>query len=173
MKKIIFFAAIAMIAFTTNSFAQDDASAFVATSANVITPITILGVNALSFGDIVGSANGGTVTISAAGARSSSVTDLLITGTTGTVSAASFTVTGEAAYTYGITLPAAPFVVSNSDATAATMSVGTFVSSPSAEGTLTGGSETVTVGATLTVTADQATGAYTNANDLVVTVYYN
>jgi hypothetical protein len=175
MKKITFFAAIAMIAFTTNSFAQDDASAFVATNAKVITPITIAGVNALSFGDIVGTAGGGTVTIATDGGRSSSSTDLLITGTPGTVSAASFTVTGEADYTYEITLPTATFLVENGDTEPATMSVGTLTASPGvgSTGVLTGGSETVSVGAILTVAANQATGVYTNANEMIVTVYYN
>lgn len=172
MKKITLITAIAMIAFTANSFAQDVASDFVATSANVITPIAIEGVNPLGFGDIIGTTGGGTVTVSPAGARSSSVSDLIISGDTQLVSAASFTVTGEAEYTYGITLPAG-FDVSNSDTTPATMGVGTFVSSPDATGTLTSGTETVTVGATLTVGANQAPGTYTSAEGMTLAVQYN
>ncbi|HSI70236.1 MAG TPA: DUF4402 domain-containing protein [Gillisia sp.] len=169
MKKITLLTAIVMIAFTANSFGQVEAS--VATSANVITPITIEGVNALNFGDIVGTAAGGTVTVSATGERSSSVTDLLI-ATTGTISAASFTVTGEAEYGFDITLPES-YVVSNTDATPATMAVDTFTSAPDATGTLTAGTETVTVGATLTLIENQASGTYTSTDGLAITVQYN
>ena len=44
-------------------------------------------------------------------------------------------------------------------------------SNPSGTGTLTGGTENLLVGATLQVTAGQATGAYTGTFD--VTVGYN
>ena len=169
MKKITLLTAIAMIAFTANSFAQVEA--FVATSANVITPITIEGVNVLSFGDIVGTVAGGTVTVSTAGERTS-IGDGLLIATTGTVSAASFTVTGEAEYGFDITLPAAPFDVSNVGDTES-MAVGTFISNPDASGTLNSGTETVNVGATLTVGANQAAGLYSNNEGMAITVQYN
>lgn len=169
MKNItnILFLAIAMIGFSITASAQD-ATAFVATSANVITPIGITGDTALSFGDIVATASGGTVTVSTAGLRTASDTDLIV-ATAGTTTAASFTVTGQQDFTYAITLPAIFDVTSGTD----TMGVGTFVSAPDATGTLTLGTETVTVGATLTVGAAQASGAYTNANALAITVQYN
>ena len=56
------------------------------------------------------------------------------------------------------------------------MSVGTFTSSPTAgvAGTLSGtGTQTFTVGATLTIATAQLAGTYTNATDLDVTVGYN
>ncbi|AVR47300.1 hypothetical protein C7S20_02550 [Christiangramia fulva] len=172
MKKITLICfAIMAIAFSTNAVAQDNASASVNTTANVITPITITGGSALSFGDIVGTSSGGTVTVATDGTRTASATDLTITGTPGTVSAASFTVNGADGYTYAISLPSA-FDISNSGGTA-TMGVGTFVSNPDATGTLTGGTQTVNVGATLTVGADQAPGVYTNATGMTLTVNYN
>jgi hypothetical protein len=53
------------------------------------------------------------------------------------------------------------------------MTVGTFVSDPLTTGTLTGGAQTVNVGATLNVEGGQAAGVYTNTTDLTVTVNYN
>ena len=54
------------------------------------------------------------------------------------------------------------------------MSVGTFTSTPIATGLLSGaGTQTVTVGATLTVGASQAAGVYTSGTPFDVTVNYN
>lgn len=174
MKKITLLAAIAMIAFTTNSFGQ--ATTSVVTSADVITPIAIAKGNPLDFGDIVGTAAGGTVTISADGAtRTPSNANLLI-GQQSTFSAATFSVTGQAGYTYAITLPASTgFSVANGTAVdAAKMLVDTFTSTPNATGTLsTSGAQTVTVGAKITLAANQASGAYTHADGMAITVQYN
>jgi hypothetical protein len=53
------------------------------------------------------------------------------------------------------------------------MTVSSFTSSPSATGTLTGGSENITVGATLNVAAGQASGSYVSGTPFNVTVNYN
>jgi hypothetical protein len=53
------------------------------------------------------------------------------------------------------------------------MIVNTFQSSPSGTGTLTGGSEVLTVGATLNVTGGQVAGTYTSSTPFDVTVNYN
>jgi len=54
------------------------------------------------------------------------------------------------------------------------MTVNAFTSSPSATGLLSsGGSQTLTVGATLNVAAGQMAGTYTNASGVPVTVNYN
>ena len=54
------------------------------------------------------------------------------------------------------------------------MTVNTFLSNPSAIGTLsTGGSQTLNVGATLNVNFPQGAGTYTNNSDLTVWVNYN
>jgi len=172
MKKITFFAAIAMMAFTTNAVAQSSATGTAATSAKVITPIKITKDVDMNFGNLVATGAGGAIVLPTTGARTGAAAILLGTQN-GTVTAASFTVTGEIDFTYAITLPAAPFNVSNADATPATMEVGAFVSSPDATGTLTSGTETLIVGATITLLADQASGAYTNASDLAVIVFYN
>jgi len=173
MKKFTFFAAIAMIAFTTNVVAQSTADATAATNATVITPIKISKTVDLSFGNLVATAAGGAIVLSTANARTGPAAILLGTQN-GTVSAASFTVTGETDFTYGITLPSTFNV---SDAVIApdtgTMAVGTFVSSPDATGVLTLGTQTLIVGATITLGAAQAAGDYTNATDMIVTVFYN
>jgi hypothetical protein len=171
MKKIIFFAAIAMIAFTTNAVAQSSATGTAATDAKVIAPITISKTVDMNFGNLVSTVAGGAIVLPTTGARTGDGT--ILAGPDGSPTAASFTVGGEADYTYGITLPAGPFDVKNSDTEPATMAVGTFVSSPDATGTLTSSTETLLVGATITLLANQAPGVYTNDADLAVTVMYN
>jgi len=87
----------------------------------------------------------------------------------GTVTAASFTVTGQGAYTYAITLPATVTLTSGVN----TMTATTFTSTPSATGALTAGTQTLNVGATLNVAAAQAAGTYVSGTPFSVTVNYN
>jgi len=65
--------------------------------------------------------------------------------------------------------PAATTVTSGSD----NMTVDAFTSNPDGTGTLTGGTQTLKVGATLNVGANQAAGTYTSATPFTVTVNYN
>jgi hypothetical protein len=53
------------------------------------------------------------------------------------------------------------------------MTVDGFVSNPNGTGTLTGGTETLNVGATLHVTHAQVAGVYSSATPFSVTVNYN
>ena len=85
---------------------------------------------------------------------------------------ASFDVTGNDGYTYTITLPSTDYTITRVSGTE-TMTINTFTSDPSGTGTLTGGTETVNVGATLNVNAGQVGGTYTNATGFDVTVNYN
>jgi hypothetical protein len=90
---------------------------------------------------------------------------------TGTVAAAAFNVTGAANYTYAITLPGAATTITFG---ANNMTVDTWTSTPSGTGTLSaGGSQTLTVGATLNVGASQAAGTYVSGTPFTVTVNYN
>jgi len=171
MKKFTFFAAIAMMAFTTNAVAQSEATDFAVTNAKVITPITISKTVDMNFGNLVSTLLGGAIVLPTSGARTGDAT--ILAGPDGSPTAASFTVGGEGTYTYGITLPDASFDVSNSDTTPATMAVGTFVSLPDTTGALTAGTQTLLVGATITLGATQASGLYTNATEMIVTVFYN
>lgn len=168
MKKVILnlFAIGMVVAFSNSAVAQNNATVANATaSANIIAPITISEVTGMNFGDIIRGT--GYVTLSATGERTSDYE--AFSGTqTGTVTAATFTVTGETDYTYDLTLPG-DLDVTLSDGLDGTMVVDTFVSNTT--GTLTGGSVTVSVGATLDVANNQASGVYTGTYS--VTVAYN
>ncbi len=129
--------------------------------------ITIANNQPLAFGRFA-AGTGGSITINPAGARTSSGGVALISSGTG--SAARFTVSGDLR-TYLIHLPANG-TVSLSGPSGATMALNNFTSNPSGIGTLTGsGSQSVTVGATLSVSANQTPGAYTGS--FSVTVDYN
>ncbi len=159
---------ILVIGFAANVSAQSTASA--SASATIISPITITKTIDLDFGNVAASGAAGTVVIDPAGARTTTGGASLPV-LTGTVSSASFDVAGQALYTYAITLPAAAITISNG---ANNMTVGTFTSTPTATGTLdAGGTQTVTVGATLNVGASQASGLYTSGTPFDVTVNYN
>lgn len=126
----------------------------------------------MNFGSIAASSSGGTVVLSASGSRTASG-GIILPSLTGSVTAAQFTVTGDPGYSYAITLPATNFILYESGVGPASMVVNAFTSTPSATGTLAGGTETVLVGATLNVGASQAAGSYTNAAGFEVTVNYN
>ncbi|MDP2336731.1 MAG: DUF4402 domain-containing protein [Bacteroidota bacterium] len=167
-KTLMIFAAIVMMAgFSTTVMAQATASA--PASATIVTPIGITKTVDMNFGNIAIKGTAGTVVLAPAGTRTSTG-GVTLPATAGTVAAAAFTVSGEGAYTYAITLPASLIIT---DATTNTMTVNTFTSTPSGTGALTAGSQTLTVGATLNVGASQIAGAYTNATGFDVTVNYN
>jgi hypothetical protein len=160
--------AIIVLGFAASSFAQVTATA--STTATIITPIAITKDVDMNFGNIAVSPTlGGTVVLPTAGARTltGGVTLPVVTGT---VTAASFTVTGEGNSTYSITLPSSAILLTSPSGT---MTVGNFVSTPSNTGALSSGSQEIKVGATLNVGAAQAAGTYTNASGLFVTVNYN
>jgi hypothetical protein len=132
-------------------------------------PLAIGGsTQSLAFGSFV-AVSGGSVTITAnPPGRGSSGTVVLLPS--GTWSAASFSVTGDPSATYAITLPANGAVALTSGAN--TMAVNAFTSSPASTGQLgAGGSQTLGVGATLSVGNNQAAGSYSGS--FVVTVEYN
>ena len=167
--KSLVIAAIAIVS-ANSSFAQATATA--SASATIVTPITIAKVTDMNFGSVAVSATlAGTVVLSPASGRTTGgAGGVTLPATVGTVAAASFTVSGQANYTYAITLPTTKTITSGAN----TMTVDNFTSSPSATGTLSGtGSETLNVGATLNVVANQAAGVYTNASGVPVTVNYN
>lgn len=160
---------VALTAVTLASYAsaaQNTASTSANATARIVTPISISKTTDLNFGDVVASGSVGTVVVSTAGARSSTGGASLGNGTS--VSAAAFTVGGQANATYSITLPASATVTSGANS----MTVDTFTSNPSGTGNLgAGGSQTLNVGGTLNVGASQATGSYTGT--FSVTVTYN
>jgi hypothetical protein len=169
MKKF-FLLSIALLAFSAGTFAQVSQTA--TATAAIVSPIAIAKVTDMNFGRIASSAVAGTVSLPAAAAPVRTVIGGCTLQGGGTVSSASFTVTGQAGFTYSISLPADGTVSLTGPVPA--MAANTFISSPTvaAGGLLTGGTETLYVGATLSVAANQPAGAYTSAN-FTVTVNYN
>jgi Domain of unknown function (DUF4402) len=173
MKKIAKVLVIAVIAVVSanSSFAQVTATA--QASATIITPITIVKNVDMSFGNVAVSATlGGTVILDQANARTTGgAGGVTLPASTGSVTSASFTVSGQATYTYSISLPSTCTITNPGTQT---MIVNNFTSLPASIGTLSGsGSQTLAVGATLNVTAGQAAGIYTNVGGVPVTVNYN
>ena len=170
MKQIskFFSLAIVMIAFTVSTYGQVSATA--TATATIVTPIAIANAGNMNFGNIAVSAAPGTVILAPAGTRTTSggVTLPIIPGT---VTQAIFNVTGTPAYTYAITLPSVATTVTSG---ANTMTVTAFTSTPSGTGTLSGaGAQSINVGATLNVAANQASGTYVSGTPFTVTVNYN
>ena len=160
--------AILMTAFISTSFAQATATA--TATATIVTPISIAKNTDMSFGNIaVQTATGGTVVLAPAGTRTST-SGVTLPATTGTVTAASFTVNGNGSYTYAITLPTT--VTLTHSGGVQTMAASSFTSNPSGTGALSSGTQNIAVGATLTVAAAQLAGVYTSGN-FNVTVNYN
>jgi Domain of unknown function (DUF4402) len=172
MKNIIkaIVTAAVVLTISNNSFAQATATA--SASATIITPITIVKTVDMNFGNVAVSATiAGTAILAPGGTRTTGgAGGVTLPATNGTVSAASFTVSGQASYTYAITLPSSTTISSGGNS----MTVNAFTSLPATTGTLSvGGTQTLNVGATLNVNAGQASGTYTNATAVPVTVNYN
>ena len=166
MKKL-FVISVVLLGFLSTTFGQVSGTA--TASATIITPIAISKTIDMNFGNVAVSAVAGTVVLSPASGRTKTggVTLPIISGT---ISAASFNVTGLGSYTYTITLPSTPLTISSG---ANTMTVNSFTSTPSGTGTLSGGLQVLNVGATLNVGVNQAAGVYTSATPFAVTVNYN
>jgi len=158
---------LTLLAGTTFAQATDAATA----TATIVAPIGIANSIDMNFGTVAVSTSLGTVVLTPAGSRS--VTGgVTLPVVTGTVAAAEFDVTGEGAYTYSITLPSGDYTITRVSG-AETMAVNTFTSTPTTTGTLSGGTQTLTVGATLNVAGSQVAGVYTNGTGFDVTVNYN
>lgn len=165
----VFAIAIAMFGFATSSFAQETASA--TASATIVTPIAITKTVDMNFGNVaVQSTTDGTVILAPASTRTYTG-GVTLPATAGTVTAASFTIDGEDAYTYVITLPSTDHQITY--ATTNHMQVNSFTSNPSATGALTAGTQTLTVGATLNVIGAQPAGLYVSDSPFDVIVNYN
>lgn len=134
-------------------------------SANVLTPLGITnGTNAMSFGDVAGDASAATtVVLDTAGTASSGDG----ANTAGTPTAGDFDVTGSGSLAYTISLPADGVVVL-SNVAGTNMPVNGFNDSLGGTGGLTLGLQSFTVGATLTINANQAAALYTGNYDVTV-----
>ncbi len=155
-----------------NSLAQNNATTASA-SAAVITPITVVKNVDMSFGNMaVSPSTPGSVMLSPSGIRSTGgAGGVTLPATTGTVSPASFTVSGQGNYTFAITLPTSCII---NDGSGNTMTGDAFTSNPVSTGILNiSGTRILNIGATLNLSAGQHPGAYTNVSGLPITVNYN
>ena len=159
---------IAMFLITGTAFTQVTASA--TASATILTPIAISKTVDMNFGNLAVNATAGTIVLTPESARTATGGVTFLPTNAGTITAASFTVVGLEDATYAITLPSGPTIIENGGNQ---MTVDTWTSTPTPTGTLTGGSQTLNVGATLNVPASSAAGVYTSATPFNVTVNYN
>ena len=171
MKKLMkcFTILFTMLLFALSTFAQSTATANV--TATILQPITISKTIDMNFGNASVSAALGTIILNPLSSRSASGGVLFLTSAPGTITAASFTVTGYANATYTITLP---LIATTVKFGGNTMLVDNWTSSPTATGLLNGtGDQTLNVGATLHVAGNQAVGVYAQTVPFSVTVNYN
>jgi hypothetical protein len=155
--------------FSIGAYAQVSATA--TATATIVTPIAISKTVDMNFGNVaVQPSNGGTVVLNPSGTRSGT-SGVTLPAASGTVTAASFNVTGTGTYTYAITLPSTATIID--DNAMHTMNVDTWTSNPSGTGNLTAGSQTLNVGATLYVGAGQEAGIYVSDTPFTVIVNYN
>ncbi len=137
-------------------------------SATIVTAVSIAntGSTPLAFGTIAPGATAGTVVVIPAGTRSGTGGVSLVNS--GTVSAAPFAITGTSGLACNITMPTSISIASG----IYSMTVDTFTNSLGATTvTLAGDGASFTVGGTLHVGADQASGSYTGTFN--VSVAYN
>jgi spore coat protein U-like protein len=148
------------------------AAATATASGTVVSPIAIAVATNLAFGSFAPGA-GGTVTVDTGGTRAASGPILMGAGAS---SAARFNITGQAGLTYSI-VHSGTTVLSNG---ANTMALTKFsdlagvngTSGTATTGTLDGaGAQSLFVGGTLTVAANQVAGVYTGT--VIATVEYN
>lgn len=163
MKKITLITAIAMIAFSANSFGQVSTDGTATTT--VIAPLTIASVNDLAFGNVTQNGNGGTVEVTAAASATTNVTGGA-QAVDGTVTAGSFDVTGETGNVYTITLPSATTTLTGSGAETIAVSG---LNSNIAQGTA-GTDPTFYVGGIITLGTTQLPDTYSGT--YTVTVQY-
>ncbi len=159
----VLMAGTGLAALSTSQAWADSANS--SADAEVVTPIGISNTTGLNFGRVAETGVAGTVVLDTASARTPTNVDLL---SGGTVTAATFAVTGEVSEAYSITLPASATIISGAN----NMTVDTFTHDAGGAPALDGsGNDSFNVGATLNVGAAQAAGSYTGT--FAVTVNYN
>lgn len=158
-------AALSAGAMATSALAQASATATGSANATIFKPITLTAVTPLNFGKLASdTTNPGSTTISDSADSLSGTSNL--TAISGTVTRAKFTLNGDAAATYTLTLPTAAVPMTGSGTGTVTLS--SFTSNSPA---LTGSAIDLYVGATLNVSAGAGGGAWSAT--FPVTVAYN
>jgi hypothetical protein len=165
MKRQLLIFSLIILSFSTEGMAQATAS-FTA-SVTIIQPIGILNTANMNFAN-VDARSRGAIILSPDNSRISQGGVELTDGNT--VSAATFEVTGQAGYTYSITLPNSEHVLTNG---IDDIIIRDFTSSLKDEGSLDSGSQTLRIGASLDINPNQAPGNYTSPAGFNVCVNYN
>jgi hypothetical protein len=136
-------------------------------ASHSLAQISISNTDGLMFGKFA-AGSGGTITVDTNGARTRSGGVVLLSSGAGT--AAAFNISdpdvGNLTKTYIITLPDNGTVTLASGSNS--MAVNNFVSNPSGSGVMTAGTQTLTVGATLSVGANQPVGNYSGSFSVIV-----
>ncbi len=145
--------AVALVSTSANA-----ATANADARATILDQITVTKTSDLDFGTIVVGATGGNATLSAASGAVNCAAALVCSGTT---SAAAFSVAGTAGETVDITVDSTVNLLSGTDSMTASLA--------SSDATLVlAGGDSFTVGGTLAVGANQATGDYVGNFDVTV-----
>jgi len=131
----------------------------------IVQSTAIYKTNDMQFGLIVPGPLGGTVVLSTSGTRTKTGSILLPSG--GSASAAGFALLGAPSTSFSISYPSS--VTLNRVGGSDSMTVTAIVASPSSGGTLSaGGSATVKIGGTLTVSPTQTFGQYSGSFNVTV-----
>lgn len=160
-----------MSTFPVTSFSQIKANGTSSAAATIVTPVTISNTGQMNFGNIPVDAASCTLVLDPAGSKINTSDITLSDVNTGTVSAAVFVVSGGKSYIYSITLPSSDYTVT--DTHGEIIIINSFTSNPTVTGLLTGGTQTLKVGATLNIRSSQTAGIYTNKTGFDVIVNYN
>lgn len=162
MKKIVLAAFAAAVAFPAAAAPGDTATTQGQATAEIVAPIAIThdAGASLNFG-VMTAGDGGTVTVTSAGAGSVSSGNVFMVDGTG-IAADAFTVTGGANRDFNI-------ATTGGSVTSGANSMSFTTSASAASGTLSGaGTASFTVGGVLTVGASQPAGVYSGSYDATV-----
>lgn len=157
-----------MLACTFGIAAELSAASITApVSARIISTVNLVTLSGMQFGEISASSMPGTIVLEPGGARTSTQGATLNNAVPG--GPASFEIVGNPSATYVISLPVSVTLTSSNGQN---MEVDQFTSLPSTTGQLDGGGrQTLFVGGTLNVNANQLYGEYSGV--MAVTVEYN
>lgn len=167
MKRCLFIITIFSLLISTAGYSQTSASASFTASVTIVEPVGITTTSNMNFARIE-AGKGGQVVLAPDNTRTAWGGVQLAEGQTG--AAASFEVIGNDGFTFDLSLPQGSYVLSSGDQN---IVVRDFQSDIEGTGNLIGGAQTVKVGATLEISANQTPGRYTNTDGFTVTVNYN
>lgn len=169
MKTKIFTLAIAILGFTTASFAQST-SPIANASATLLTPLSITKDADLNFGNLASTNVGGTVTMGQDGKVTANGVGVKVFDGIPTT-AAKFTVTGESGKSYTMNAPGSINLTNGTNPTLTlALDYGTIGATSNALDN--NGKSEIFVGGTLTIPANAVAGTYTNTTELKIVVNY-